>query len=102
MDELTDADRTAYAAVDDALRTYPLQAAPPGLFLSVLRRLPRRQPAPRFRPAWLDYAISLFAASMASLAGLIWLTTPLPLDWPVRLQFQFLVFWQHLRFILLY
>ena len=102
MGELNERERAAYAAVDDAMRTYPLQPAPQGLRPAVLKRIQVRQLAPRFRPAWLDYAVSLFAAGMASMIGWLWLVIPLPPDWPARLQFQFLVFWQHLRFIVLY
>ena len=54
-------------AVDDALLTYPLAPAPPGLYPAVMARVRRLAP-PRFRLAWMDYAMSLFGAGMAGLA----------------------------------
>jgi hypothetical protein len=66
------AERAAYAAVDEALRSYPLRPAPPGLARAVRARLPARAGKPRFRLAWLDYALSLLGAGMAGLALLLW------------------------------
>ena len=78
--EARDRQRRAYAAIDDALRSFPLRPAPPGLAPAVmaLLRAPERSAAARpvFRLSWIDFALSGFAALMLalvlSLAG--WLT----------------------------
>ena len=87
-------DRDGYEdiIIVDAMRTYPLEAAPPGLLPAVMRAVeanPRAvyKPEP-FRLSWFDYAISLFAAGMISLifAVLINFTrTPL---WFARFELQ--------------
>ena len=69
------------AAVDDALRSAPLEAPPPLLYAAVMRQVrlhPRRPPAP-FRPGWLDLALSLFGAGMLAVGWLAWRLTPPPL-----------------------
>src|SRR3972149_561596 len=76
MSELTDRDRAAFAAVDDALRAYPLASAPPNLLPAVMARVRVQSPVPRFRLAWIDYAVSLFAAIMAGLVILLWQSIP--------------------------
>lgn len=77
MNPANDDERAAFAAVDDALHSYPLRPAPPGLARAVRARLPQRAGAPRFRVAWLDYALSLLGACMAGLALALWrLVTP--------------------------
>lgn len=88
MSHLTDDERAAFAAVDDALRTYPLQPAPPILLPAVLARVraERSAPQPRFRLAWIDYAVSLFVAGMAGLLLLLWQSIP-PLE-AARAQMQ--------------
>ncbi len=72
MSELTDQDRVAFAAVDDALRTYPLAPAPLTLAPAIITRIHASSPAPHFRLEWLDYALSLFAAGMVGLGLVIW------------------------------
>ena len=68
------------AAVDDALRSFPLQPAPPGLAPGVMAalRLPEQARASRpvFRLSWIDFALSGFAALMLALVLLLsgWLT----------------------------
>src|SRR6266851_2369296 len=74
------AERAAIAAVDEALRSFPLQPAPPGLAPAVLAELrsPERARAARpvFRLSWMDFALSGFAALMLALVLLMsgWLT----------------------------
>jgi hypothetical protein len=68
------------AAVDDALRSFPLQPAPPSLAPGVMAalRLPEQARAARpvFRLSWIDFALSGFAALMLALVLLLsgWLT----------------------------
>jgi hypothetical protein len=84
MKPVSDEERAAYATVDEALHSYPLRPAPAGLARRVLARLPARLAPPRFRLAWLDYALSLLGAGMAGLALLLWhLVTP-----PMLARFQ--------------
>lgn len=106
MDELSELERQP-GVIEDALRTYPMQPAPATLLPAVMRRIQARQPAalrsspglaPRFRPTWVDAAVSLFAASMGVLAWGLWPALPLPIDWAVRLRFQFLVWQQQLYY----
>jgi len=74
------AERAAFAAVDDALRSFPLQPAPPGLAAAVLAELRSPEQAravrPVFRLSWMDFALSGFAALMLALVLLLsgWLT----------------------------
>ena len=79
MNEWSERDRAAFDVedplqreVDDALRTYPLTPAPPTLSPRVMARLRSLTPAPRFRLAWIDYAISLFVTGMAALIFILW------------------------------
>lgn len=62
------------AAVDDALRTYPLAPAPGTLRLRVMARLQTSAAPLRFRLQFLDYAVSLFGALMVGLALMFWQT----------------------------
>jgi hypothetical protein len=66
------AGRAADAALEEALRSYPLRPAPPGLARAVRARLTARGERPHFRLAWLDYALSVLGACMAGLALLLW------------------------------
>jgi hypothetical protein len=74
------AERAAITAVDDALRSFPLQPAPPSLASAVLAELrsPERAAAARpvFRLSWMDFALSGFVALMLALVLLVsgWLT----------------------------
>ncbi|MBN1149556.1 MAG: hypothetical protein JXA78_20005 [Anaerolineales bacterium] len=115
MDELTERDCAAYAAVDDALRSYTVQPAPVELMPAVMAciqaaerapstsrrarhgRASTRWPGLPLRLTWLDYAISLFAASMLSLVLFLAMSISLPPDWSARLQFQLLVWWGQFR-----
>jgi hypothetical protein len=77
MTDLSDSERAAYAAVDQALRAQPLRPAPRGLAPGVMARLRRLRPRPSFRLAWLDLALSALAGGMALLLLLAWrLVTP--------------------------
>src|SRR5258706_15950152 len=75
------------AAVEDALRSFPLQPVPPGLAPGVMLavRLPGQARAvrPVFRLSWIDFALSGFTALMLALVLLLsgWLT-------PVAAQLQ--------------
>jgi hypothetical protein len=93
MNELTE--REALAVVDDALRTYPLAPTPPTLAAAALSRIHalRPGPRPRFRLAWIDYAISLFAAGMAGLTVTLWQFIPLQMIGRARLR---ILLWQAL------
>ena len=72
-------DRRA-AAVDDALRSFPLRPAPSGLAPGIMAalRLPEQARATRpvFRLSWIDFALSGFAALMLALVLVLsgWLT----------------------------
>ena len=72
---LPPAERAAYAAVDEALRTQPLRPPPPELAGLVMAQLtgPGRAAAARpvFRLGWIDYALPAFASLMAALALLL-------------------------------
>src|SRR4051794_20892125 len=78
--EAQSTEQRAMAAVDDALRSFPLQPAPASLAPAVLAEL--RSPAyaptarPVFRLSWMDFALSGFVALMLALVLLLsgWLT----------------------------
>jgi hypothetical protein len=67
MHECDTRERAELAAIDEALRTYPLVPAPPTLAPAVLARVQAQTLAPRFRLGWIDYALGLFGTSMAGL-----------------------------------
>ena len=98
MDELNQRERAAYAAVDDAMRTYPLQPAPKDMLPAVLARLQARQTPPLLRLTWLEAALASFTIVMAGLIFGLWPLLPIPVDWSARLQFRALVWWQQVRY----
>jgi hypothetical protein len=69
-------DPAAQAAVDDALRTYPLRPTPATLAPRVMARLRALPAPPRFRLAWIDYALCLLATVMAAVALTFWRLAP--------------------------
>ena len=92
MSILTERERQDLAAVEEALRTYPLAAPPRSLTPAVIARLRTVARVPRFRLEWIDLAISLFGAIMTGLVFLLWRSiTP---EIAARLQIQFLVLQQ--------
>jgi hypothetical protein len=86
-------ERAAWAAVDDALRAYPLAEPPTHLKASVMRRLsalarqPARAPRPRFQLQWIDLALSTFSAGMLIVCLVGWRL--LPADQALMLAGQF-------------
>jgi hypothetical protein len=80
----------ALAAVDAALRTYPLAPAPAAFTPQVMSRIRALTPAPRFRLAWIDYAVSLFAAGMVGLLIVLWQSIPPQMAVHVQLQILYL------------
>jgi hypothetical protein len=62
--------------LEDALRTFPQAAPPPDLARAVMARIRRLAPAPRFRLAWLDYALAFFMAAMGGVAVTLWRSIP--------------------------
>lgn len=62
--------------VEDALRTFPQAEPPPNLSPAVMARVRGLAPAPRFRLAWLDYALALFVAAMGGVALALWQSVP--------------------------
>ncbi|HKZ69710.1 MAG TPA: hypothetical protein VI547_08890 [Anaerolineales bacterium] len=90
--------------INDALRTHPLDPAPPTLATGVMARL-RALPAnirPRFRLSPFDYAISLFTTGMAGVSFVLWQSMPpqvmaqMHIEWLLFLQrlFQYAPFLQ--------
>lgn len=61
------------ARIEDALQSLPVDEPPAGLFLSVMVQIKARQGVekPVFKLNWLDFALSLFFASMLGLAMLV-------------------------------
>ena len=81
-----DAERAAYADVEEALRSFPLQPTPAGLapaLMAAVRSTSRARPA--FRLSWIDFALSGFAALMMTLMALAagWLAPETTARWPV-------------------
>jgi hypothetical protein len=71
MSDVDQQEREALAAVDDALRTFPIASPPPRLFPAIMARVRASEP-PRFRPSWIDYAASLVLALAIGLPWLLW------------------------------
>jgi len=89
----------ALATVDAALRTYPLAPAPAAFTPKVMSRIRALTPAPPFRLAWIDYAVSLFAAGMVGLLLLLWQS--IPPQMAVHAQLQILYLFLHFNFAIL-
>jgi hypothetical protein len=83
-----EAERAAYAAVDEALRSDPLAPAPRTLAPGVLAAIAAYQRAalPPFRLDWMDMALSGFGAGMVLLALLLWRWLTTPAGWGVTSQ----------------
>ncbi len=93
---------TLEAAIDQALRTAPLEPAPPGLYRAVMGQIQAQNLASRarrplhagpvsykqvgFRITWLDLALSLFGAGMLALTGILWSWLPAPVADYLRMQ----------------
>ena len=92
------------AAIEEALRDAPLEAAPAGLYQAVMQQVSTQARAPlalspssqsnrlatveqpRFRLSWLDLALSLFGAGMLALTGILWNWLPAPVADYLRMQ----------------
>ncbi len=80
MAERLDPELALRAALEDALRTYPLVPEPPTLLPGTVARVRRLAARPRFRLGWLDGALILFAALMGGV--IVWLCAAwLPAEW---------------------
>jgi hypothetical protein len=85
MSDSPAARRPTDAAVEDALRTYPLAPAPRDLLPGVLAAIAAypRGARPPFRLSWFDLALSSFGAGMVLLGLLLWRWLMTPTGWPV-------------------
>jgi len=92
MNNLQSAIYDPQSAIDDALRTFPLAPVPLTLAPIAMARIRAMAPAPRFRLAWMDYALSLFGTGMVSLALLFWQS--ITLQMAARMQLQWLLILQ--------
>lgn len=84
MSQINDRQQNPFAAVDDALQTYPLAPLPAHLHTSIMAQVRATPQRPPFRLAWLDYALSLFAAGMTAL--IIWLLQTIPAQLSVNID----------------
>ena len=100
MDDLNQREPEAYAIVDDALRTYPMQPAPIGIMHAVMRRVEVSAPLPKFRLHWIDFILSSFLAGMIGLVYLIMRSSLLPPTFMPLMQNRLIVFWQQLSIAL--
>jgi len=101
MQPLTDREWENYAAVDDALHTYPLEPAPDSILPAVMRRIASSQNLKlHSRLEWIDYTLSLFLAGMASLIFFFWSTFAPPTDWVAVLDGYMVVWWRQIWFSL--
>ncbi len=73
--------------VENALRTYPLAPATPTLAPTVMARIRKIAPLPRFRLSWVDLVASAFVAGMAGLGFILWQILPPQLTARIQLQF---------------
>ena len=88
-----------YRTVDNALRSYPLQPAPPDLLPEVMRRIQSRQTAAWYSPrrGWV-YALGFSILISVIMAWRIW--SLLPMDWTARAQFRLLMWQYNLNYLL--
>lgn len=88
-----------YRTVDNALRSYPLQPAPPDLLPEVMRRIQVRQTAAWYSPrrGWI-YTLGFLILIAVIMAWRAWAL--LPLDWTARVQFRLLMWQYNLNYLL--
>jgi hypothetical protein len=60
-------EHAADALINDAWRSYPLEAVPPRLHAAVMTRIRSLPPPQPFRLAWIDASLGLFLVIMAAL-----------------------------------
>jgi hypothetical protein len=83
------------AAVEDALRTYPLTPEPRTLLPGAMARVRRLAERPRFRLSWLEWALGLFVLLMSvtlAWAASFWLRG----DWLAAVRTEGLILWETL------
>lgn len=100
MNPPTYTEQAAYAAIDDALQTFPLAEAPDALLPAIMERIQTIPQIPGFRLTWFDYAISLFGAGMVGAVLLLWQLSGLPSF--IQLQTDMLNRMQQPEFLLMW
>jgi hypothetical protein len=78
MSDAADQPRRPDEWVEDALRSYAVAPAPPGLYPAILERVRATEQLPPFRLAALDVVVSLAAAVLTGLVVLLWPTIASP------------------------
>ncbi len=87
--------------VDQAVREYPLDPVPPGLYERVMVRVERQLLRPGLKFSWVDFSLS------ALLAGFVGIFLELIQDfyrspyWSAWMRIETLLFWQDLKMFFL-
>lgn len=84
------------AIVEDALRSLPLEPAPPGLKANVMENIHDLPVRLRFRLHFIDYALALFAALMAG--GVLLMSRWLPPQFELYLRLEALYWMQSIAY----
>ncbi len=85
MAENPDRERELNAAVEDALRTFPLAPEPPTLLPGAMARVLRLPQRRWYHVSWLEWALGLFVVLMAGV--IVWVASLwLPGDWSAWVQ----------------
>jgi len=84
-------------AIEDALRTAPLEPVPLQLFPLVMRRVKTTPYRPHFQVPWLDIALGLFAIGMV---GVLWLAAQwLPPAWLNYMRLELSWLWMRICYL---
>lgn len=95
MAENSGRQRELSAAVEDALRAFPLAPAPPTLLPGAMARVVRLSERPRFHVSWLEWAVGLFVVLMGAVTAWV-VSFWLPGDWLAWAQGEGTILWQTL------
>jgi hypothetical protein len=84
--------QNGHMGLEEALQTYPVVPAPPGLSRAVMKAVRTSVPNPQFRLSWFDYALTFFLTSMVGL--ILSLERLLPKGWIMLVRLQAFILWE--------
>ena len=86
--------------VEEAVRSYPLDAVPDGILSGVMEQV--RQPAVRFRLSGIDITLSVLLGAVAGVLISLLQQLKTSAYWTARLKMEAVLFFQQIRLVLLH
>ncbi len=86
--------------VEEAVRSYPLDAVPDGILRGVMEQV--RQPAVRFRLSGIDITFSVLLGAVAGVLISLLQQLKTSAYWTARLKMEAVLFFQQIRLVLLH